>query len=82
MVGIGGLIWVGGMFIGLYELVMWLKTGIWPSNTLADVFGAYTVKDWSGITQIMVWLWSQPLWSVVGCVGMIIAIWGIAFENS
>lgn len=82
MLGVGGLIWLGGMLIGLYELVIWLKRGVWPGNTLADVFGAYAVKDWSGVTQIMVWLWSQPLWAVVACVGMIVALWGIAREIS
>lgn len=78
---VGGLLWLGGMLLGLYELVFWLKNGYWASHTLAWVFGPYFPKDWSGATQIFVWLWDQPLWTVLAVPGTVLVFLGIATER-
>jgi hypothetical protein len=75
---IGVLILLGGFAVGLYGLAFWLKKGVWTGNTLALLFGPYTPQDWSGVAQIMVWLWAQPLWGVLVVTGLVLAIAGTA----
>ena len=80
-IGVGILIWLGGMVVGLFEVAYWLKKGYWTSNTLALVFGSFTPQDWSGFTQILFWLWQQPLWAVAACAGLALLVIGAISES-
>jgi hypothetical protein len=79
---VGGLVWLGGMGLGVYELGYWLKKGFWRHLTPESVFGPAAVNDWSGVTQIIVWIWQQPLWGVVACTGIAATLLGIALANA
>lgn len=73
---LGGLVAIGGALVGAYELAFWLKNGTWRHLTLIDVWGPYQAQDWSGVTQIMVWLHAQPLWGVLLVAGIVLALLG------
>ena len=81
MTSLGGLVWLAGLIIGLFDLVFWLKHGYWATRTVETVLGPLSVRDWSGVSQILVWVWSQPLWAAVGVLGIAIVLFGIASDS-
>lgn len=68
---------LAGLFFGVWGLAYWLKVGQWSGRTLAYIFGPYQAADWSGVTQIMLWLWAQPLWAVFVVAGIAMCVVGL-----
>src|SRR4051794_25430633 len=70
LVQAGLFIWVGGMVAGLLELAMWADNQYWPFATLTELVGTCTAYDSGLAAPLTSWLWSQPLWLLVGCAGL------------
>jgi hypothetical protein len=82
LMGLGVLAYLGGMLLGVYEIVYWLTKGTWAHLTLASPFGPFIPTDHSGFTQILTWLWEQQLWGVVAAGGLAVFLFGGALEKS
>jgi hypothetical protein len=76
----GLFVWVGGMVAGLLELAMWADNQYWPFATLTDLVGTCTACDSGPAAPLTSWLWSQPLWLLVGCAGLALMLLGMALR--
>jgi hypothetical protein len=77
----GLLIWVGGMVAGLLELAISADNQYWPFATLTDVVGTCSACDSALAAPVSSWLWSQPLWLLVGCAGLALMLLGMALRQ-
>jgi hypothetical protein len=82
IIGLGGLIWVGGMLFGLFLCLLWLKDGFWTSFTLVGILGVPGHTGWGGVDQIIQWICVQPLWAVIAGLGMAIAALALIAEST
>jgi hypothetical protein len=80
LVQAGLFIWVGGMVAGLLELAMWADNQYWPFATLTELVGTCTACDSGLAAPLTSWLWSQPLWLLVGCAGLGLMLLGMALR--
>jgi len=81
LVSIGSLSTIGGMAVGLWDFAHWLKIGSRPLTSLHTLRGNLVINDWSGMTQISVWVWEQPLWSLLLVGGVILWAVGALVEG-
>jgi|EndMetStandDraft_8_1072994.scaffolds.fasta_scaffold170071_3 hypothetical protein len=74
----GLFVWVAGMAVGLLELAMWADNQYWPFATLTTLIGTCIACDSGLAAPFTSWLWSQPLWLLVGCIGLALMLLGMA----
>lgn len=56
--------WLALLGIPAWQSLVWLKTGFWPSLTVADFCqwaGWYPTSAWGGVEQIISWFLTWPL---------------------
>ena len=74
---IGAFAWLAGLLFGIFQCILWLRDGYWTHFTPVLILGPVQSTGWGGVDQIVHWIWLQPLWGVIGCLGVAVAALGI-----
>ena len=61
-----------------YWFRMWADNQYWPFATLTTLIGTCIACDSGLAAPFTSWLWSQPLWLLVGCIGLALMLLGMA----
>jgi len=71
LMALGGFIIVAGVYLG---------SSAWAPHSLAWALGEAPKTVWESVNQALAWLWSRPLWGVIACGGLMVAMLGSAIE--
>ena len=81
MMMVGGLLWLGGICVLLWQSALWLKDGFWTFHTLGYLAPHPARTGWGHIDQVIHWLWLQPLWVVVAGSGALLMVLALFIEH-
>jgi hypothetical protein len=78
----GALTALGGIGLGLYQCLQWLRDGRWTTYTVKGALGPPPQSTWGGVAQIIDWIWAQPLLGALIATGFILIGCSIGFWNA
>ena len=71
LMALGGFIIVAGVYI---------ESSAWAPYSLAWALGESPTTNWESVDYSLAWLWARPLWGVIACGGLLVAMLGSAIE--